>query len=65
MRVKLRAAREAMQVLYPLAEALWLGWLQDEAAVAKTPAAAEEVVALFDKAVQDYLSISIWELYVR
>ncbi len=40
-------------------------WLQDEAAAAKTPAAAEEVVELFDKAVQDYLSISIWELYLR
>ena len=59
---KLRTARTAMQDKFPLTEALWLDWLNDESAAGSD---WEYMQGLFNKATQDYLSVSIWENYLR
>lgn len=64
LRERLRAARAAMQQQFPLSEQLWLEWLDDEAAAAKSPKAVVAVEKLFESAVQDYLSIALWAKYL-
>lgn len=61
LRERLKAARRAMQELFPLTEQLWVEWLDDEAP--STPCA--EMIKLFELAVGDYLSIPIWRKYLE
>lgn len=63
LRERLRGARAAMQQQFPLSKALWLEWLDDEAAAAKGLKALL-LEKLFEAAVQDYLSIAIWAKYL-
>ncbi len=65
LREKLRTARESMQEHYPLTEQLWLEWLHDEAVTAKSITETEQASQLFQKAVQDYLSVPIWKAYIE
>jgi squamous cell carcinoma antigen recognized by T-cells 3 len=69
LKARLKAAREAMRERFPLPEAAWLEWLQDEISEAAGPSARpgahEGVKALFELAVQDYLSIEIWVQYLQ
>ena len=65
MKARVRSAREAMYARFPLAEPLWLEWLDDEVPAATSPATVAEVERLFQQAVQDYLSISIWAKYLQ
>ena len=57
---RLDAARRAMHDLFPLTEQLWLEWLDDAAETGEG-----SLAPLFDFAVQDYLSVPIWERYLR
>ncbi len=59
---RLDAARRSMHVLFPLSEAMWLEWLQD---AQQAEEAHDAVVALYEDAVQDYLSVTIWSSYLR
>ena len=59
---KLRAARSVMQERFPLTESLWLDWLQDEIAAGTDYSYMQ---SLFSKATKDYLSVAIWESYLR
>lgn len=65
LREKLRAARKAMQEHYPLTEQLWLEWLQDEISSAESATSKKQIDQLFQKAVQDYLSVPIWKAYIE
>lgn len=62
----LREAREAMNTTFPLSPELWLNWLEDERLTDKStnPEGRATLVALFDRAVADYLSVDIWVEYV-
>ena len=60
MKERLRSARQAMHKSYPLTEALWEAWLADEAADSPVP----DVCELFEAAMHDYLSISLWSMYL-
>ncbi|ORY01547.1 hypothetical protein K493DRAFT_405534 [Basidiobolus meristosporus CBS 931.73] len=62
---ELKEAREKMHQYFPLTESLWLEWLQDEIAVAVDVEEKERVLTLFEKAVDDYLSIEIWLRYIN
>ncbi|KAI0244337.1 Splicing factor [Massospora cicadina] len=61
---ELKLARERMRALFPLDQAIWLEWLKDEMALAASEDECKRVVALFDTAVEDYLALPVWELYV-
>ena len=52
---RLRAARENMSAKYPLTPDLWKSWLQDEIKLATTKDEKNAVVALCERAIQDYL----------
>ncbi|KAK9810066.1 hypothetical protein WJX72_004227 [[Myrmecia] bisecta] len=65
LRQKVRTARRAMQQAFPLAEPLWLEWLADEQAEARSAEAKAELEQLFELAVGDYLSVNIWAAYLR
>lgn len=65
MKARLSAARKAMHSKFPLSEPLWLEWLDDESAGTHSEASRKAVEELFDRAVQDYLSIPIWLKYIQ
>ncbi|KAJ3040739.1 Splicing factor [Rhizophlyctis rosea] len=62
---QLRAARHRMASIFPLSEELWLEWIEDEKNLAMTPSEKEAILALFNLAVKDYLSIRIWDAYIN
>ena len=55
-----RAAREQMAGVFPLTAGIWTPWLEDEARLASTDAERRAVLALYDRAVGDYLSVPLW-----
>lgn len=65
MRQRLATARRAMQQIFPLTEGIWLEWLTDEQQHIKRPEDSSEVQRLYDLAVNDYLSLRIWEEYLK
>ena len=52
-----------MQQRFPLTESLWAEWISD--ATASNSGNASPIIELFDKAVEDYLSITLWEQYIK
>ena len=54
-----------MQKQFPLSERLWLDWLEDELKDAAKPKAQPAITAVFELAVQDYLSVAIWAKYLE
>ncbi|XP_013394832.1 squamous cell carcinoma antigen recognized by T-cells 3 [Lingula anatina] len=62
---QLREARKVMSELFPLTEEIWTDWLQDEIPLISCDEERVMVTKLFDKAVQDYLSIPLWLEYVQ
>jgi len=62
---KLREYREKMSEVYPLTETLWLDWLKDEQKLISTHEEREKVNELFQRAVDDYLSVDIWLEYIQ
>lgn len=65
MTTRLKAARRAMQQLFPLTEDLWVEWLSDEQSAAHSAEDILEVRRLYNLAVQDYLSLPIWQKFLR
>ncbi|CAG7734522.1 unnamed protein product [Allacma fusca] len=61
----LRNAREKMSVMYPLSERLWVEWIQDEIKVVESAEEKTKIKELFERAVQDYLSVEIWLEYMK
>ena len=52
---KIRHARERFSQYFPLTEALWTEWIQEELSYVSTAEEASKVVALFERGVKDYL----------
>ncbi|KAM3762796.1 hypothetical protein ACB098_01G372800 [Castanea mollissima] len=58
---KLRQAREAMNLLFPLTPSMWQDWAKDEASLVTTqPEAVASIEKLYERGVFDYLSVSLW-----
>lgn len=62
MQTRLDAARQAMQARFPLPEGMWLAWLDDELAGKLN---VDRALELFALAVQDYLSVPVWAVYLK
>ncbi|XP_065900977.1 squamous cell carcinoma antigen recognized by T-cells 3-like [Dysidea avara] len=62
---RVRRAREEMSRVFPLSQEHWLSWLQDEIPLASVEEACLNLRKLFDRAVDDYLSIQVWVLYCQ
>ncbi|RUS17063.1 hypothetical protein BC937DRAFT_90468 [Endogone sp. FLAS-F59071] len=62
---ELRTAREQMHKIFPMSEALWLEWIEDEKRMASNKEGKEHIVTLFKKALDDYISIPIWVAYIN
>ncbi|KAJ3314939.1 tyrosyl-DNA phosphodiesterase 1 [Blyttiomyces sp. JEL0837] len=61
----LRAARESMYSIFPLTEAQWLEWIEDEKSVASSVDDKVRILDIYSRAVKDYLSIPLWVGYVQ
>ncbi|KAF9434441.1 Splicing factor [Entomortierella beljakovae] len=61
---ELRVARESMSRIFPLSEELWMNWIEDESNMATSEEEKKEVLALYERATSDYLSIRIWKSYL-
>ncbi|XP_070573008.1 squamous cell carcinoma antigen recognized by T-cells 3-like [Ptychodera flava] len=61
---RLRQARERMHQLFPMNEDLWLEWLKDEIGVSSEDR-RENIMSLFERAANDYMSVPIWLEYVQ
>ena len=64
---KTRAARVKMSELFPISEELWLEWVEDELPLVSTsiPEALQDLRELFERAVEDYLSVHLWMLFAK
>lgn len=65
---KLRLAREVMSELFPLAPAMWQQWANDEISLISTSGregAIPTIEKLYERAVSDYLSVSLWYDYMN
>ncbi|CAL4063250.1 unnamed protein product, partial [Meganyctiphanes norvegica] len=60
----LRKIRSRMSEVYPLTPELWLSWLKDEQSIATSKEERAHIVTLFERAVQDYMSVSLWVEYI-
>ncbi|CAF1246998.1 unnamed protein product [Rotaria magnacalcarata] len=62
----LRFARQTMSELFPLTQQLWLDWIHDETLLLVSNSEEKtEFIQLFERAINDYLSVMIWIEYVQ
>jgi hypothetical protein len=54
-----------MSQIYPLTEQLWLEWLKDEQKFVHESEDRKRVIELFQRAMQDYLSVDLWLEYIQ
>ncbi|KAJ9576204.1 hypothetical protein L9F63_006937 [Diploptera punctata] len=62
---RLRKVRENMSKHFPLTSELWMSWLKEEINLAASDTERKSVIQLFDRAVQDYLSVELWLEYAQ
>ena len=62
---RLRKAREVFSEMYPLTGKLWTDWIQDEEKIAATDEDKKYIVSLFEKGINDYLSVDLWLSYCQ
>lgn len=62
---KARSAWRAMHSRFPLSEELWFEWLEAELCQVETAGDLLLLCNLYDLAVQDYLSVDIWNQYLQ
>jgi hypothetical protein len=65
LHARLRAAHERMASLFPLSEALWTDWVNDELGQVSSHEDIERIRALFAQATGDYLSVNLWCQYLE
>ncbi|XP_050295375.1 squamous cell carcinoma antigen recognized by T-cells 3 [Anthonomus grandis grandis] len=63
--ISLREAYQRFHEYFPLTPTLWMDWINVEKSVASTHGQKEFVFGLFDKAVEDYLSVELWSEYAQ
>lgn len=62
----LRYARQTMYEIFPLTPQLWLDWIHDERQLlVGNTEENKDLIQLFERAVNDYLSIMLWIEYVE
>jgi len=62
----LRFARQKMSEIFPLTQTLWLEWINDEKLLLTTNTEEnKDFIQLFERAINDYLSVMIWIEYVQ
>ncbi|KAK1274923.1 Heterogeneous nuclear ribonucleoprotein 1 [Acorus gramineus] len=61
---KLRQAREAMSALFPLSPNMWQEWAKDEASLRTGSEAFSEIEKIYERGVQEYISVSLWSDYL-
>ncbi|KAL5993200.1 hypothetical protein ACLOJK_014123 [Asimina triloba] len=62
---KLRKARESMNALFPLSPTMWREWAKDETSLSAGPESLAAVEKLYERGVQEYLSVLLWCDYVN
>lgn len=62
---EMREARERMSAAYPLTPELWQAWLEDEIKFKENDEENAKIVELFERAIEDYLSVEVWLQYVN
>ncbi|KAJ1968346.1 Splicing factor, partial [Dispira parvispora] len=62
---ELETTRQAMQKHFGLSEDIWLAWLSDRTTQTTGADAKKKLLALYQTAVQDYLSINLWLAYLQ
>lgn len=62
---KLRQAREAMSLLFPLTPEMWREWAKDETTISSGVEAFAQVEKLYERGVSDYLSVDLWCDYLN
>ena len=63
--VELRLARNNFAKMFPLTEALWLEWIEDEKLVSQTDDEHSALIRLFERAIEDYMCPLIWLEYIQ
>ncbi|EFA06313.2 squamous cell carcinoma antigen recognized by T-cells 3 [Tribolium castaneum] len=61
----MRLAYERFQEYFPLTPEIWLAWINDEKKLASSESEIKNIFGLFDKAVEDYLSVNLWVEYAQ
>ncbi|XP_050210099.1 uncharacterized protein LOC126660579 [Mercurialis annua] len=62
---KLREAREAMNLLFPLTPVMWQEWAKDEASLSTGTEGFSAVEKIYERGVFDYLSVPLWCDYLN
>lgn len=63
---ELRAGRQELSRRFPLTPKLWLEWITDEKSlIDQDTDSKEQVIQLFERAVQDYASVDVWLQYAQ
>ncbi|TVU43694.1 hypothetical protein EJB05_10182 [Eragrostis curvula] len=62
---KLRAARENMNMYFPLTPKMWQEWAKDEISLSASAESFADIEKLFERGVQDYLSVNLWRDYLE
>ena len=61
----LRIARTNFADIFPLTPELWLDWIEDEKKLAESVEEKSKIYELFNRAVNDYLSVDLWLEYCQ
>ncbi|XP_072990552.1 uncharacterized protein [Typha latifolia] len=62
---KLRTAREEMNKYFPLSPKLWQEWVKDEISLNAGVESFAEIEKLYERGVQEYLSVPLWCDYIN
>lgn len=54
-----------MHELFPFNESQWMDWINDEMDSISSQEDIDRIRMLFQLAVQDYISVAIWESYLE
>jgi hypothetical protein len=65
LKERLRAARQRMHALFPFNETQWLDWINDEMDSISSNEDIEQIKHMFQLAMDDYVSVSLWESYLE
>ncbi|KAK5648330.1 hypothetical protein RI129_003222 [Pyrocoelia pectoralis] len=61
----MRAAYDRFSEYFPLTSTIWLAWIKDEIKISTSSSEKKNILALFERAVKDYLSVDVWLEYVQ
>ncbi|KAI3977266.1 hypothetical protein MKX01_009235 [Papaver californicum] len=62
---KMQKAREDMNAVFPLTPSMWSEWAKDEASLTTGSEAYDAIVKLYERGVNEYLSVSLWCDYLK